>query len=97
MVSLDEQGTVTFLCVADGFPAPTIVWYHNREETTSIEKYGVRLIPGNDEFTTTSVLTMYSLENHDSGNVSCIAMVTIDGSSVMVNSSAHLSVLGKSS
>ena len=97
VVSLDDQTLATFLCIANGFPTPTIVWYHNGDETTSIEKYDVRPVTGNDEFTTTSVLTIYSLENHDSGSVSCVAMVLLDGNNVMVNSTVQLSVLGKNS
>ena len=85
-----------------GYPLPTITWYHNgREVADTSDKYRVgqpivRNITIDSPFVVERTLTVMNLTNYDSGNVTCVAMVTAEeGVSYVESSAAQLSVLGE--
>lgn len=101
MVAENEE--VVFVCVAEGFPAPTITWQHaGRVVTNDNRDFEVNLTVSQTGFTRmiTSYLTISSANSSMNGEVKCIAKPPppqyigrrrLDA----VSTSTQLTVLGK--
>ena len=93
-----SSDSTTFSCVVKGYPQPTIVWYHNDVNTVnSPNKYTVQeSVSDEAPFIVASTLEIINLSSHDSGNVTCVAMVTtFEGESYVEQKTSQLSVLGE--
>ena len=81
VTEVEGRGAV-LICVASGFPAPTITWYRRAVENNSMEMSGtlepVAMVDG--LFAVTSNLTISPINRHDSDLYSCVASNEILGS-----------------
>ena len=94
--TVTDSNSATLNCTVQGYPHPTITWYHDGQSTSNPNKYRmVQTVSGGAPFIVESTLTILDLSSLDSGNVTCVAMVTTDGGESYVEQrTSHLSVLG---
>lgn len=97
-----NSNSATLTCKVRGYPQPTIMWYHsgrNVAHTINRNKYRTDSETTNDApFVVESTLTIMDLTSEDSGEVSCVAMVTPDdGEPHESPRTSQLSVLGECS
>ncbi len=87
---------MTYYCVVKGYPSLQITWIHNNNDVRrNFRNYEVSS-SNVDETTMESSLTIFDLQNHDSGNVTCVGSVGAKAGKFSSNTStASLSVLGK--
>jgi len=98
-VNHGDQGSVTFICIARGTPAPTISWLVNERNVTQFDDNRFEEFSTSAGDTVAGQLTISELQVSDSGTLKCVATAlhhTSSGVETFTNvSKATLSVLGK--
>ncbi len=93
------DSAVTFSCIVEGYPKPTITWQHNDEDVSTSDKYILYEVSTSsfetELFVVNSTLMLLNPDNLASGTVKCIAVVLMDRESLVGSAEADLSVLGK--
>ena len=102
-ISLTKTRQVRFNCTARGILAPVITWRHNGVETTSFRYHVTQSMsvqePWGYHFISTGTLSIYLLNEEDSGWVECIVKLhgkEMTGEEFQDVERTRLSVLGES-
>ena len=94
----DTDQSVTYYCRIRGYPSLEIAWKHNGKNVDVLrnrDKYVV-LSSRKEDTILESSLTIHTLHNYDSGNVTCTGTIRPGhGEPAKITSTAFLSVLGK--
>ena len=85
----NSEGTITLMCMATGFPAPRITWFHNNTMEDSSVYTGEAI----NVYTTWSTLVKSMAETNDSGEYFCRAAV--DGYGDVDSNTVTVLVQGK--
>ncbi len=88
IVSLETDNTVTFSCIAEGFPQPAITWQHKGMDISG-ESIDVSLT-ASALFRVNSTMTLSGLSSSDSGSIMCMATVT---ATVTADTGDHVVIL----
>ena len=98
--TIRQSTNAIFICQAQGYPLPTIIWQHNGENVTDNQS-DYLITPSNNVsiMTTTSKLRIFFADVKKSGQVTCIASANAPMGSGITLASDHrstsLTVLGK--
>ena len=93
-----NSSSTTFSCKVQGYPQPTITWNHDGvDATTKPNEYRIEeIVSTGPPFIVESNLTIMALQSEDSGNLTCVAVVTTnEGKNLEDRRTSYVSILGE--